>query len=187
MKVFSMLAVWLAATLPALAQDWQEYRVPEMGFAVSFPGTPTVTDAVYKNADGTSESATVYSLREGQSEFRIIVADFSNSPIQDDAAIDQADKALSATGQVAVDIEARVNRNYGRQLSITMKDGSHSVSAIFFVNQRLYQIEGITHPGDNANSSNAVRFQQSLNFLGGYGGFGGRRGFGGRDFGPGGG
>jgi hypothetical protein len=184
MKVFFTSAVWLAAALPAVAQDWQEYRVPEMGFAVSFPGTPVVTDTVYKNADGTTESAKFYSLRQGQSEFRIIVADFTNSPVQDDAAIDQADKALSATGQVAVDIPARVNRNYGRQLSITTQDGSHSVSAIFFVNHRLYQIEGITHPGDNANSSSAVRFQQSLNFLGG---FGGRRDFGGRYFGPGGG
>jgi hypothetical protein len=81
---------------------------------------------------------------------------------------------------VAVDIQARVNQNYGRQLSITMKDGSHSVSAIFFVNHHLYLIEGITHPGNDADSSGAVRFQQSLNFLGGYRG---RRGFGGNYFG----
>ena len=112
---------------------------------------------------------------QGSSEFRMMVADFSASPLQGDAAIAEAEKTLASGGTVTVAIEARVNRNYGRQLGITAPDGSKSVSAIFFVNHRLYQIEGITHPGENANSSNAARFQQSLNFMGGYG-LGGRFG-----------
>jgi hypothetical protein len=178
MKIMLVLAVWLAAVLPASAQGWQEYRDPEMGFAASFPGAPAVTDTVYKVTDGASVGARLYSLRQGSSEFRIIVADFSTSLLQDDSAIAQAVKTLSATGQVTVDIDARVNQNYGRQLSINLPDGSREVLAVFFVNKRLYQIEGITHPGDASNSSDAVRFQQSLNFLGGYGGGRGRGGFG---------
>jgi hypothetical protein len=178
MKIMLALAVWLVAVLPASAQGWQEYRDPDMGFAASFPGTPAVTATTYKVADGTSVSARLYALRQGSSEFRVIVADFSNAALQGDAAIAAAVKTLSATGQVTVDIAARVNQNYGRQLSLNLADGSHEVSAIFFANGRLYQIEGIIHPGEDSNSSDAVRFQQSLNFLGGYGGRGGRGGFG---------
>jgi hypothetical protein len=178
MKVIPALAVWLMAVIPAFAQDWQEYRDPELGFTASFPGTPTITDTTYKTIGGTSVSAKLYALRQDSSEFRLIVADFSNAPLQDDAAIAEAEKTLVATGKVSVDIVARVNQNYGRQLSVTAPDGSQSVSAIFFVNHRLYQIEGITHPGENANSANAARFQQSLTFIGGFGGGRGRGGFG---------
>lgn len=175
MKAMPLLIALLVAASPALAQTWQEYRDPELGFSASFPGTPQVSDITYKTIDGTAVGAKLYALRQGSSEFRMIVADFSASPLQDEAAIAAAEKTLSATGKVTVAIDARVNRNYGRQLGITTADGSQSVSAIFFTGHRLYQIEGITHPGENANSSNAARFQQSLNFMGGYG-FGGRRG-----------
>jgi hypothetical protein len=177
MKTAHLVFIGLVAAMPASAQTWQEYRDAELGFAASFPGTPTVTDTTYRTADGVTYKAKLYSLRQGSSEYRMLVADYATAPLQDDAAIADAAKTLSATGKVTVDIAARVNRNYGRQLGITMPDGSQSVSAIFFANHRLYEIEGITHPGENANSSNAARFQQSLNFLGGYGfGFGGRRG-----------
>lgn len=178
MRTWPLLLALLVAAVPAAAQTWQEYRDAEMGFAASFPGTPVVTDTTYRTASGVTAKARLYALRQGSSEYRMIVADFSAAPLQDDAAISEAARTLSATGKVTVDIAARVNRNYGRQLGVTLPDGSTSVSAIFFANHRLYQIEGITHPSDDANSSNAARFQQSLNFMGGYGGFGfgGRRG-----------
>jgi hypothetical protein len=166
------LLFWLAAIIPASAQTWQEYRDPALGCTVSFPGTPAISDITYKMTDGSAAPARLVYLRQGRSEFRLIVADFTNAPLQDDAVIAAAAKTLAAAGKVTVDIAARVNRNYGRQLGVTAPDGAKSVSAIFFADHRLYLIEGVTHPGDDANSSNAVRFQQSLNFGGGYGGFG---------------
>lgn len=189
MKILPVVMIWLAAVASAFAQGWQEYRDDQMGFAVSFPGTPIVSDSTYKLADGSSLKAKLYDFKQGGGEFRVIVADFSTSSVQDNAAIDQAVKALSSGGKVAFDIEARVNRNYGRQLSITAPDGTRTVSAVFFVNHRLYQIEGIIHPGEGSGTNDAVRFQQSVNFLGGGGGGRGfglpGRGPGGRGFGRG--
>ena len=173
----AILLIWLAASIPALAQEWQEYRDPTLGCAASFPDMPTTSDTTYKMADGATAPARLVYLRQGNSEYRLIVADFTNAAPQGDAAIAAAAKTLTGTGKVTVDIAARVNQNYGRQLGVTAPDGSLSVSAIFFVNHKLYLIEGVTHPGDDANSSNAARFQQSLNFGGGYGGRG-RGGFG---------
>jgi hypothetical protein len=86
---------------------------------------------------------------------------------------------LSADGKVTVDVNARINRNWGRELSISSKDGGRAVLAIFFLNNHLVQLEGIVHPGGDMASSAPVRFQQSLDFGGGYGGGGfARRGFG---------
>jgi hypothetical protein len=171
-----LLALAAPVLTPAWAQDWQEYRDSAMGFGASFPGTPNVSDTNLKLEDGTAAPAKLYYLRQGASEFKIMVADFSKAALQGDAAINEAVKTLSATGKVTVNIDARVNRNYGRQLGVTAPDGSQTVAAIFFANGKLYQIEGITHPAEDANSSNAARFQQSLTFQGGFGGRGRRGG-----------
>jgi hypothetical protein len=73
---------------------------------------------------------------------------------------------VHAEGEVRVDVQARVNRRFGRQLSIMGKDGSHSVVAIFFANSKLYQIRGtVLASSADMQSGDAARFQQSLRFL----------------------
>src|SRR5476649_539718 len=100
----AVLLIWLAAALPALAQEWQEYRDPSLGCAASFPGTPSASDTTYKMADGTSAPAKLVYLRQGSSEYRLIVADFTNAAQQGDAAIAAAAKTLAGAGKVTVDI-----------------------------------------------------------------------------------
>src|SRR5262249_42562100 len=56
----------------------------------------------------------------------------------------------------------RINRIYGRQLSVLGPDGSRWMAAVFDYNGRLYQIEGKSPPG--APTSDIIRFQQSLRF-----------------------
>jgi len=158
----------------ALAQSWQEYRYPDLGFSVSFPGEPKITDGTAKASDGAALTQKVFSFSGDSGDFRVTVADYSGSSIADDAAISQAADRLRGAGDVLVDVSARVNRNYGRELSIAGKDGKRLVAAIFFVDHRLYVLEGRVR-ADGA-SPDATRFQQSLNFLGGFGGFG-QRGF----------
>ena len=56
----------------------------------------------------------------------------------------------------------------GRYLNIAGSDGSHCmIAAVFFGNNRLYEIEG-TVPASNpdALSGEMIRFQQSLRFIG---------------------
>jgi hypothetical protein len=52
---------------------------------------------------------------------------------------------------------------FGRQLSIQAPDGSRSSVAVFYHNQRLYQIEGKALAAGTA-TADAIRFQQSLVF-----------------------
>jgi len=90
-------------------------------------------------------------------------------------------------------LDARINRQYGRELSVDEADGGRLVAALFFFNHRLYQLTGVAAPPNALGSSSSlIRFQQSLEFVGaggqggpggfgpggpgGFGGFGGRRG-----------
>jgi hypothetical protein len=79
--------------------------------------------------------------------------------------IDHAIKTLSAGGEVKVNIPHRVNRVFGRQLSILQGDGSRAAVALFDYNGRFYQIEGKSTGNDAA--ADAIRFVQSLIFTGG--------------------
>jgi hypothetical protein len=164
------IAVALAAilTVPGHAQSiWQEYTYPDQQFAVSFPGEPAITTMPFRAADGTMRPQTLYSLRQETGLFQVAVIDYSNSGMDDATVIGQAIAALREKGDIKLDIEARVQRNYGRYLNITGNDGSHTIAAVFFGNNRLYQIEG-TVPASNpdALSGEMIRFQQSLRFMG---------------------
>jgi hypothetical protein len=166
------------APLPALAQTWQEYAYRDAGFAFQAPAKPVVTAGAYPAPGGVSVPATLYTARLDNVVYAMTVADFSNIPIDDKAAIADAEKAIGATGKVTFSVDARIDRDYGRELSIAGADGSRSTVAIFFVNKHLYELVGRSlAPDAAAGSGNIIRFQQSLSF-------GGRGGGGPPDGGP---
>ena len=157
----------LVASAPAHA-EWREYAYPSMGFAVAFPSAPAVDDAKYEAAPGVTVDARTYSLRGSGAVYRVTIADLSATSLDQDDAIDSAVKALSAAGDVTVNVRARVNRVFGRQLSIATADGGHSSVALFYFRKRLYRIEGtVLGSSSDAASGEAIRFQQSLRFTNG--------------------
>ncbi|HEY4029496.1 MAG TPA: hypothetical protein VGM25_04075 [Caulobacteraceae bacterium] len=174
---------------PARAQDWREYAYPEAGFSAHFPAQPTVSEIQFSAGDLTAPART-YTVAQGSSNYSVVVADLSTSSVAQDAAIEQAVKGLSAAGQVKLDVRARIDRQFGRELSLQGKTGEQMTTAVFYVGKKLYVLVGRTEPTD---SGLAVRFQQSLQFIGADGrpprrpedgpGPGGQ-GFRGRGFGP---
>jgi hypothetical protein len=174
----------------ARAQNWQEHAYPEAGFSVQFPAEPAVTETRYR-APGLEAPAKVYAAKLGSGDYSVTVADLSSSPLAQDAAIDTAVKALAATGEVKVDVRARIDRQFGREVSLKGRDGGQITTAVFYIDKKLYVLAGRTEPDASALAS---RFQQSLQFIGADGrpprrpedgpGFGGR-GFGRPGFGPG--
>ena len=162
------LVLTASLTSPAAAQStWQEYTYPDQQFAVSFPAEPTGTAMRYRAADGTMQPETLYSVQQDTGLFRVTVIDLANTGIDETAAVNQAIGGLREKGDVKLDIPARVQRNYGRYLNIAGNDGSHTIAAVFFGNNRLYEIEG-TVPASNPDSLSGemIRFQQSLRFMG---------------------
>ena len=65
-----------------------------------------------------------------------------------------------------VDVEARINSEYGRELSVRRRDGGYDIVAIFFFDSHLYVLNGrAAAPDPRAATVNLIRFQQSLNFM----------------------
>jgi hypothetical protein len=172
MRLLACVLTVLVVSLPAAAQGWKEYADPGNGFTVSFPGAPRIETTTYQAADGSAVQAKVYSVTQDGAVFKMTVADLSHAVMEESAVIDHAIKSLSQGGEIKVNIPARINRVYGRQLSIVGADGSHASVAVFYHKARLYQIEGKAQAAGNGTVGNdaasyAIRFQQSLVFTGG--------------------
>jgi hypothetical protein len=150
---------------PATAQNWQDYSYPDYSFGVAFPADPQIETTTYQIADDRAVEARVYAVRRKDGELKVTVAELADPPPEEAAVIDHAIKALSAGGEVKVNIPHRVNRVFGRQLSILQGDGSRAAVALFDYKGRFYQIEGKSTGNDAA--ADAIRFVQSLTFIGG--------------------
>jgi len=160
-----VLAAAVLAGAPASAQSWKEYAYPSYSFSVSFPAEPKIETTTYQAAAGRSVPARVYSVAQAGAVFKMTIVELADPATDENAVLDHAVKTLAGNGEIKVNIPARINRVFGRQLSIVGQDGSHSTAALFYYKGRLYQIEGSISP--TGSDAQAIRFQQSLVFTGG--------------------
>jgi hypothetical protein len=167
MRLSILIAALSVFAAPAVAENWQEYRYPDQFFAVAFPGDPQAETTTYQVADDRSVEAHVYSVRQDNAVFKVTVAEIADTGLDESVVIDHAIKTTSEGGEIKVNILHRINRVYGRQLSIIGRDGIRSMVALFDYNGRLYQIEGKALPNENDATADAIRFVQSLIFTGG--------------------
>ncbi|HTT06551.1 MAG TPA: hypothetical protein VMF64_14835 [Steroidobacteraceae bacterium] len=180
-------AAWLlagtagAAMLPAtaLAQDWKQYSYPDAGFAIQFPEPPAVQHSTYQSPAGVALPMTRYVARQDGIVYTLDIVDFAGRHADGTTTIAEVEKSFAVSGKVTVAIDARVNREFGRELSVSGTDASRSAVALFFVDDHLFILQGRSLPPDAiTRSGDAVRFEESLQFIGANRGFGGFRGFG---------
>jgi hypothetical protein len=179
----------------ALAQGWQEYSYPDQGVIFQLPTPPAVQDAMAPTPTGVMAPVRTYSARQDGIVYTLSIFDLSKAKVDANAIIGQTETALTAGGKVAIAVDSRINRQFGRELTVNAADGSRLTLALFYINQHLYELVAKALPPDPVDrSAQAIHFQQSLQFVGqngqGFGGGfagGGGGGFGGRGgrFGPG--
>lgn len=167
MRLFILIPAVVVLAGPAAAQSWQEYSYPDYSFRVAFPADPRIETTTYQATDDRAVEAHVFSVQRDNAEFKVTVAELADPGLQETAVIDHAIKALSDGGEVKVNIPHRINRVYGRQLSILQGDGSRASVALFDYKGRLYQIEGKSLSAGSDETAQAIRFVQSLIFTGG--------------------
>ena len=153
--------VALVLSGPAFA-EWKEFNSVSEGFGVVFPADPDIQEvAMFEVVPGKMVPARIYSARYENSLFKMTVVDGRDAGLQEGPVVEQAIKRLTQGGQVKIDFPHRIYRIYGRQLSVQRPD-SLTTAALFFVNDRLYQIESTKFKG--GSDTDAIRFQQSLTF-----------------------
>ena len=166
MRLIAFIVALLVACAPAGAQTWGDYEYPDEGFTAAFPAEPKVETTSYKASGGRLVEARVYSVMRKGGEFKVTIADLSQTEMSEGNVMAYAVLMLSRGGEVKIDIPHSTRRIIGRQASIDGVDGSQIYASVFFHNRRLYQIEGTVQAG--GSTADAIRFQQSFDFTDGW-------------------
>ncbi len=166
---------WVGLLLPvaAFAQEWQVFTYSDPGFAIQFPALPAVETSRVKYTAGVSLAVTRYSVSQEHITYTLSVVNYSNTNADALSTIADTVRSLSTTGKVTADNGARVNGSHGRRLSISGADGSREAIAVFFVDKHLYTAIGQASPNALDRVDDAIRFRDSLEFIGEGGGFSG--------------
>jgi hypothetical protein len=165
-RSIALILAAFAFSPPAVAQSWEEYSYPEYAISVVFPASPQIETTTYQIVDGRSVPARVYSIRQANVVFGMMVAELEGTNLEESDVVAHAISALSQGATVKLNIPARIYAVYGRQLTVEGADGSRSMVQLFDYKDRLYQIEAKALPGENVSNtqSDMVRFHQSLSF-----------------------
>jgi hypothetical protein len=166
MRLITLIVAIIAATASASAQGWREYQYPDEGFTAAFPAEPKVETTPYRVAGGRLVEARIYTVVQEGGEFKVTVADLSQTEVSEGNVMAYAVLMLSRGGEIKFDIPHSTRRIIGRQTSIDGVDGSQTYASVFFHNRRIYQIEGTVPAGGAA--ADAIRFQQSFDFTDGW-------------------
>jgi hypothetical protein len=145
-----------------LADDWKEYTNRDYSFAVDFPTAPTVETTIYLTANGRSFPARVFSVKQKTGEFKVTVVDMPSEKAAADAVIKDASKVIAAGGTIKFDVFRRIRAVNGRQLGIAGAAGGYSYVALFYRNNRLYQVEGNAFDRGGQAEADAMRFERSF-------------------------
>jgi len=162
MRSIAFVLAALVVSGPAAA-EWKEFNSVSEGFGVVFPTDPDVEEvAMFEVVPGKMVAARIYSARYDNTPLKMTVVDGRDAGLQEAPVIDGALKRLTQGGELKINIPHRIYRIYGRQLSVARPDGSLTTVAVFFANERLYQIESTKFAG--GSETDAIRFHQSLTF-----------------------
>ena len=162
MRSIAFVLAALVVSGPAAA-EWKEFNSVSEGFGVVFPTDPDVEEvAMFEVVPGKMVAARIYSARHDNALLKMTVVDGRDAGLQEAPVIDGALKRLTQGGELKINFPHRIYRIYGRQLSVARPDGSLTTAAVFFANDRLYQIESTKFVG--GSETDAIRFHQSLTF-----------------------
>jgi hypothetical protein len=161
------IASWCGAT--AAQGEWSEYRYPDQGFAVEFPGEPTVTSAPSEGERRLMDYQ--YQYKFDRETYFVMVMQFTDGRGPDDPDTAYLQRLVAAYAEGA---KARRRTQYAAFLAghpaleaITedVANDRYDLLDVFTAGVRIYLIvsEG---PKGHEDSAEAKRFRDSLKLLG---------------------
>ena len=164
MRLILALMAMLSASGASAADGWREYVYPGLKFAVSFPAPPKIEDVA--NVGVVAIRARVYSLEQDGKIYKVTVADFSRTGLDEIGIRDLGVNSVTRNVDIKLDLRCRHDLvDICREMSFVGADGSHSTVASVYYQRKLYQIQGTVLPlNADPVSGDTIRFQHSFRF-----------------------
>lgn len=161
-------ALVLAIT-PAQAAWHGYYNKQGVAFSFAAPGELKGEKSTYHSAIAGERGSLVFTSVEDNVEFKITVVDFPGRASDEAALIKEASSAYQDKARVLLDEDARIESSYGRKVTVDLpNNGGRSMTAIYFKDNHLIQLQATVLPGGDSDSAYMGRFVDSLAFYDSY-------------------
>ena len=153
-------------TAPATAV-WRGYISHPLGFAFAAPGELRMEKGTYRGEVAGPHDTLVYRFVEDNIEYKVVVIDMSNKASDAATLLGEAEYMFQKDKKVLMDTFGRVDRQYGRKLTIDLpNDGGRSSAAFYFINGRIVSLQATILPANgDYDTSEMGRFVDSVTFF----------------------
>src|ERR1700730_10819857 len=159
-------AALAAATAPASAA-WRGYISHPLGFAFAAPGELKVEKGSYRGAVAGARDTIVYRFFDDNIEYKAVVIDMSDKANEAATLLGEAEYLFQENKKVRMDTFGRVDRQYGRKLTIDLpNNGGRATAAFYFINGRVISLQATVLPANgDYDTPEMGRFVASITFF----------------------
>ncbi len=160
LSILAGLGAALALAVSPADAAWHGwFNKAGVAFSFSAPGEMKAEKSTYHSAIAGDRNSLVFSSIEENVEFKITVVDFAGRAKDEDALIKEASATYRDKSKVLLDTDARVEASYGRKLTVDLpNEGGRSMTAIFFKDNHLIQLQATVLQGGDSQSAGMGRF-----------------------------
>jgi hypothetical protein len=159
-------AALTAMTAPAMAA-WHGYISHPMGFAFAAPGQLKVEKGTYRGAVAGPRDTVVYRFVDDNIEYKVVVVDVSDRANDAANLLGEAAYIFQEDKKVLMDTFGRVDRQYGRKLTIDLPDNAgRATAAFYFIDGRIISLQATVLPANgDYDTPDMGRFVDSITFF----------------------
>src|SRR5215813_6699413 len=159
-------AVLAATAAPAMAA-WRAYISHPLGFSFAAPGELKVEKGTYRGAVAGARDSVVYSFVDDDIEYKVVVVDMNDKANDASTLLGEAGYIFQEDKKVLMDTFGRVDRQFGRKLTINLpNNGGRATAAFYFINGRIISLQATVLPADgDYDSPEPARFIDSIAFF----------------------
>ena len=157
----------LAATAVPATAAWRGYISHPLGFAFAAPGELKVEKGTYGGAVAGTHNTTVYRFIDDNIEYKAVVVDVGDKANDAATLLGEAEFLFQENRKVLMDTFGRVDRQYGRKLTVDLpNNGGRAMAAFYFVNGRVVSLQATVLPANgDYETPDMARFVESIAFF----------------------
>ncbi|HLK81058.1 MAG TPA: hypothetical protein VKT99_06125 [Xanthobacteraceae bacterium] len=157
----------LAATSAPATAAWRGYISHSLGFAFAAPGELKVEKGTYRGAVAGARDTFVYRFVDDNIEYKAVVIDMSDKANDAATLLGEAEYNFQDGKKVLMDTFGRVDRQFGRKLTIDLpNNGGRTSAAFWFINGRIVTLQATVLPANgDYDSPEMGRFVDSITFF----------------------
>jgi hypothetical protein len=162
----TLLGALAATTAPATAA-WRGYISHPLGFAFAAPGELKVEKGTYRGAVAGQHDTLVYRFVDDDIEYKAVVIDMSDKASDAATLLGEAEYNFQNGKKVLMDTFGRVDRQYGRKLTIDLPNNAgRATAAFYFINGRIISLQATVLPANgDYDTPEMGRFVDSITFF----------------------